>query len=365
MNKLLIRFGILAAVVAVVMIGCGENSDSPSGPDAVQSLGLRAQSECGEFLYLSQLSPVLVVWEDSIETWLALGDTLVTPPTFTETSEIGGYLNTLVPVLQQWRGAINGALATAVLDTLVDFDPVVFTRQNYLDYLTTVLIHWENALENVRGTEFLPDSPVFQPDETPPTITCGAVDTTITCVAGDNIVFEFDAVATDDCDPAPEVTCEPPSGSAFPIGVTEVTCTAVDSVGNTSTCSFTVTVEAAPPPVIVDVTASPNVLWPPNHKWVDIDISTELENSCELPVSCTIVDVTSNESANGKGDGNTEPDWVITGDGTVRLRAERSGNGGGRVYTVRVRCENEAGEGSEQTVDVVVPHDQGGHAAGR
>jgi hypothetical protein len=33
-----------------------------------------------------------------------------------------------------------------------------------------------------------------------------------------------------------------------------------------------------------------------------------VENPCDLPVSCTIVDVTSNESANGTGDGDTEPD---------------------------------------------------------
>jgi hypothetical protein len=365
MNKLLVRFGILASVIAVVMIGCGENSNSPSQPDPLQAVRLQAQSDCGEVTYLSQLSPVLPVWEDSIETWLTAPGLLDAPPTWTEASTVDGYLGTLVPVLQQWEVAINDSLASAVLDTVANFDPATTPRQEYLTGLSSLLVGWEQALETARGVAFLPAPPIFVPDETPPEITCGATDTTITCVVGDSLVFAFDAVATDDCDPSPEVTCEPPSGSAFPIGATVVTCTAVDSVGNTSTCSFTVTVEAAPPPVIVDVTASPNVLWPPNHKWVDIAISTELENPCELPVSCTIVDVTSNESANGRGDGNTEPDWMVAGDGTLKLRAERSGNGGGRVYTVRVRCETEAGEGSEATVEVVVPHDQGGHAAGR
>lgn len=361
MNKLLIRFGILAAVITVIVIGCGENADSPSRPDSNQSVRLFAQSECGEVLYLSQLSPVLAVWEDSIET--RLGDILTAPPAFTEASDVGGYLNTLVPVLEQWEVAINDTLASAVLDTVATFDPATTNHQEYLTGLSSLLVGWESALETAFGSAVLADVPVFVPDETPPTLTCGATDTTITCVTSDSLVFEFEAFATDDCDPAPVVTCEPPSGSAFPIGVTEVTCTAVDSVGNTSTCSFTVTLEAAPAPEIVDVTASPNVLWPPNHKWVDIHIATELENPCEVPVSCTIVDVTSNESANGRGDGNTEPDWIISGD-TLKLRAERSGNGHGRIYTVTVRCENEAGEGSEATVEVVVPHDQG-HAASR
>jgi hypothetical protein len=45
------------------------------------------------------------------------------------------------------------------------------------------------------------------------------------------------------CCPGPvTVTCEPPPGGLFPIGVTPVTCTAVDSCGNTTICTFTVTV---------------------------------------------------------------------------------------------------------------------------
>lgn len=42
------------------------------------------------------------------------------------------------------------------------------------------------------------------------------------------------------------VVCSPPSGSAFPSGVTTVNCTATDRSGNTSTCSFTVTNNAGP-----------------------------------------------------------------------------------------------------------------------
>jgi HYR domain/SdrD B-like domain/PA14 domain/Thrombospondin type 3 repeat len=38
------------------------------------------------------------------------------------------------------------------------------------------------------------------------------------------------------------IVCDPPSGSAFPVGTTEVTCTATDSSGNSATCSFNITV---------------------------------------------------------------------------------------------------------------------------
>ena len=48
-------------------------------------------------------------------------------------------------------------------------------------------------------------------------------------------------VATDNEDPTPEVTCTPASGSFFTIGQTQVTCTARDANGNTSTDTFTLT----------------------------------------------------------------------------------------------------------------------------
>ena len=42
----------------------------------------------------------------------------------------------------------------------------------------------------------------------------------------------------------------PPSGSTFPVGTTTVTNTATDASGNTTSCSFTVTVTDTQNPVI-------------------------------------------------------------------------------------------------------------------
>jgi spore coat protein CotF len=55
------------------------------------------------------------------------------------------------------------------------------------------------------------------------------------------VVVNYPApTATDNCS-VPSVVCNPPSGSAFPVGtVTTVTCTATDASGNKATCSFTV-----------------------------------------------------------------------------------------------------------------------------
>ena len=51
----------------------------------------------------------------------------------------------------------------------------------------------------------------------------------------------FTATAFDYPDGSVPVTCTPPSGSLFPLGVTTVTCTATDSNGNITSRSFTVT----------------------------------------------------------------------------------------------------------------------------
>jgi hypothetical protein len=71
------------------------------------------------------------------------------------------------------------------------------------------------------------------------------------------------------------------------------------------------------------------------------------------------VSVTSDEPVNGIADGNTAPDWKITGDLTVKLRAERSGVGDGRVYTITVACTDQLGGGSTETTRVLVPKNGG------
>jgi len=46
------------------------------------------------------------------------------------------------------------------------------------------------------------------------------------------------------------LSCDILSGSEFPVGTTRVTCTAVDTAGNSGRCSFTVTVRDCEPPVV-------------------------------------------------------------------------------------------------------------------
>ena len=147
--------------------------------------------------------------------------------------------------------------------------------------------------------------------------------------------------------------------SPYGLGSTSVTLTVTDSNGASASCLATVTVVDTTPPTITSVTASPNTLWPPNHKMVPVQITAATLDNCTAAPICTITAVTSNEPVNGTGDGDTAPDWQIAGDLTVNLRAERSGTGTGRVYTVTGQCADAVGNRAPWYTTVTVPHDQG------
>jgi hypothetical protein len=113
-------------------------------------------------------------------------------------------------------------------------------------------------------------------------------------------------------------------------------------------------VDAAP--VVGSVTATPDVIKSDEgHSLVPVTVNVEATDNCSVK-RCYITSVTSNEPVNGTGDGRFEPDWVITGDLTLTLRAERAGTGDGRIYTITVVCEDTEGNQSDSaTVTVTVP----------
>ena len=100
--------------------------------------------------------------------------------------------------------------------------------------------------------------------------------------------------------------------------------------------------------------ASPAALWPPNHKMAAVTLSPTLSGTCGT-ATCRVMLVTSNEPADGLGDGDTSPDWEIGEGLTVMLRAERAGGGSGRIYTVTIHCTDEAGNVVTKTAAVSVP----------
>ncbi|HEX7088201.1 MAG TPA: hypothetical protein VF198_17715 [Vicinamibacterales bacterium] len=100
------------------------------------------------------------------------------------------------------------------------------------------------------------------------------------------------------------------------------------------------------PPVIAEVRTAPDSIWPPNHQMVPVSVQVfASDDSGETPV-CAVTSVTSSDPDNASGSGNTEVDAVIDGPLSVRVRAERSGPVGARVYTIAVTCSDAAGNSS-------------------
>jgi uncharacterized delta-60 repeat protein len=98
-------------------------------------------------------------------------------------------------------------------------------------------------------------------DTTPPVI-IPPVDISVSTDPGQcSAVVHYPApAATDNCSVA-NVVCSPASGTAFPLGVTTVNCTAADAAGNAALCRFTVSV-VNPAPQVTIVGPASGAIYP-------------------------------------------------------------------------------------------------------
>jgi hypothetical protein len=164
----------------------------------------------------------------------------------------------------------------------------------------------------------------------------------------------FAPTATDDVDGSVPVDCNPVSGSTFVLGTTTVTCTAKDKAGHISTGELLVTVRDTTAPSAPLLSVTPRVLWPANHKMVGVVVGAQSSDAVSTVV-CAIKEISSSEPDNGLGDGDTVIDVGPTSGLATSLRAERSGAGNGRLYTITVACSDRTGNTSSSSVGVTVP----------
>ncbi|MCV0392993.1 MAG: VWA domain-containing protein [Nitrosopumilus sp.] len=114
------------------------------------------------------------------------------------------------------------------------------------------------------------------------------------------------------------------------------------------------------PPTCDDATASVVSLWPPNHKFSDVTVNMSTTDVDGDSVLVMISSIFQDEPVDGTGSGDTAPDAEFSDDDmlSVKLRAERSGNENGRVYTISVIADDGHGGSCTGQVLVGVPHDK-------
>ena len=112
-------------------------------------------------------------------------------------------------------------------------------------------------------------------------------------------------------------------------------------------------------PVFEQVSVTPTLLWPANHKYVDVTATVVVSDNFDTMPTVTLVSVTSSEADNGLGDGDTAIDIVIVDNFHFKLRAERSAtNKAGRIYTITYMVTDSCDNSTLQSATVFVPFSQ-------
>jgi hypothetical protein len=153
------------------------------------------------------------------------------------------------------------------------------------------------------------------------------------------------------------ITCNPPSGAQFPTGPTLVTCS--EPAG--TLCSFTVTVTDCEAPKMSSSVATKS-LSPDSLDLINVGFQAQALDNCDGPITPASIQVQvfSDEDELPPGTGPFSPDAKnLTATGNLRLRAERSANGDGRVYLIVAKATDKAGNTGFCVSTVTVPHDSG------
>jgi N-acetylneuraminic acid mutarotase len=148
----------------------------------------------------------------------------------------------------------------------------------------------------------------------------------------------------------------------MPLGVHSVTLRVIDYAGEVDTDEIAVTVlDRTPPGLTVDL--SPTVLWPPDHSLRTIEAVVNSHDVCG-ETSFELVSITCNEPDMERGRSELGDDIVGASTGApdtqFMLRAERSGYGNGRIYSITYKATDASGNEIDRVEQVRVPHDASG-----
>ena len=156
-----------------------------------------------------------------------------------------------------------------------------------------------------------------------------------------------DVIAIDNCSGLSLTRSGVPAHNLFPIGETIITYTATDANGNSTSVKQTVTIRDNTPPLIANVATNPAVLWPPNHRMVDVAVTYDV-------VECAIAEMWLSVDSD---DPDAASDWEVVDAHHVRLRARRSPRARDRLYTITISVKDTQGNLASQKAAVGVAKD--------
>lgn len=160
----------------------------------------------------------------------------------------------------------------------------------------------------------------------------------------------------------PALTLSTGLGRDLGLGAHVIDLTVSDDHGSPSMCSLLVNVVDTVVPTLAP-SCDCGILWPPNHQ---LDLVTIHANATDNSGGAVVLtsSASSSEDPDKAGDGHTIPDIIgpvidqVAGTITYQLRAERSGKGPGRTYTITIVARDSSGNSSTTTVTCVAPHDR-------
>jgi hypothetical protein len=143
-------------------------------------------------------------------------------------------------------------------------------------------------------------------------------------------------------------------------GIWEIAAAAIDLDGNISDVTVvSVQIDAAPP--MIQASIDPPNLWPPDHTLRPMGLQVIVtDDNGDIFEPVVTINVSSNQSDEGTGDGDAPFDIQWGEDGTLYLRSERTANlQETRWYTIEIVATDVAGNVAKAYLAVPVAHDQG------
>ena len=108
----------------------------------------------------------------------------------------------------------------------------------------------------------------------------------------------------------------------------------------------------------LDVSATPDALFPPNHKYRDVEATLVADDDFDpAPAGgARLRDVErARQRGRATGTGTRRTTSCVVDDDSFRLRAERDDRGSGRVYTITYRATDSCGNSTTDSATVKVP----------